>query len=106
MESPASWNTRYRNPDGFDCQLTLRGETGSEVLAKAEAALTWLKEHGCTPLNGFAGKPAETPQPEPPMAEDWCPIHQCKMARHEKDGHAWFSHKGPDGDWCRGKRKD
>ncbi len=24
-EAPASWNTRYMTPDGFVCQLTLRG---------------------------------------------------------------------------------
>ena len=30
-EAPASWNTRYLSPDGFICQLTLRGESGKEL---------------------------------------------------------------------------
>jgi hypothetical protein len=36
-ESPVSWNTRYLNPEGFECQFTLRGESGQEVLEKADA---------------------------------------------------------------------
>ena len=27
-EAPVSWNTRYINPEGFECQFTLRGESG------------------------------------------------------------------------------
>lgn len=34
-EAPASWNTRYLDPNGFECQITLRGESGSELLEKA-----------------------------------------------------------------------
>ena len=45
-EAPASWNTKYVTPDGFVCQLTLRGETGKDLLEKANAALTWLKDNG------------------------------------------------------------
>jgi len=30
-EAPASWNTRYLDPNGFECQITLRGESGSEL---------------------------------------------------------------------------
>ena len=43
-ESPVSWNTRYVTPEGFECQLTLRGETGQEVLEKANTAMTYLLE--------------------------------------------------------------
>ena len=38
-EAPASWNTRYITPDGFVCQITLRGENGKDLLEKANAAL-------------------------------------------------------------------
>jgi hypothetical protein len=48
-EAPASWNTRYMTPDGFVCQLTLRGETGSELLEKAASAIAYLLKNGCTP---------------------------------------------------------
>ena len=39
-ESPASWNTRYITPDGFTCQLTLRAETGKELLERANSAIS------------------------------------------------------------------
>ena len=40
-ESPASWNVRYITEDGFPCQLTLRAESGRDLLEKAGVALTY-----------------------------------------------------------------
>lgn len=120
-EAPASWNTKYVTPDGFVCQLTLRGETGKDLLEKANAALTWLKENGFLPCenNGFrlcnnGSKSDDNIQPianshsnngnNNVHAANWCPIHQCEMKRWEKDGKIWFSHKAESG-WCTGKSK-
>ncbi len=36
----------------------------------------------------------------------WCAIHNVEMARHERNGEVWYSHraKGPNGEyWCKGK---
>ena len=114
-EAPASWNTRYVDPNGFECQITLRGETGSELLEKAAIAISYLLQNGCTPYvfyrngnitilsksNGELkddgqgnGKDKDSPS--------WCPIHQCEMRRWEKEGRIWYSHKA-DGKWCNGK---
>jgi hypothetical protein len=96
-ESPASWNTRYVTPEGFTCQITIRGDNGKDLLEKAGIALSYLIEHGFTPdqkpnhRNNGGGKQ--------------CPIHQCQMKRYEKDGQVWFSHKTNDGMWCRGRKK-
>lgn len=116
-EAPASWNTRYSTPDGFVCQLTLRGETGKDLLEKANAALTWLKENGFMPCenNGFRPrsngyKPNASAQANKEGnanngdAANWCPLHKCEMKRWEKDGKVWYSHKVNDG-WCTGKEK-
>ena len=111
-ESPASWNTRYVSPNGFTCQLTLRSENGKDLLEKAEGAMAFLSEHGCTPFNGYSNgyKPSGNqskkgnPSSSNPDAS-WCPIHQCDMKRWEKDGRAWYSHK-VNGDWCTGKAKN
>ena len=46
MEAPASWNTRFYTPEGFECQITLRGETGSELLEKAATAIAYLLSQG------------------------------------------------------------
>ena len=41
-EAPASWNTRYIHPSGYECQITLRGETGTELLEKVQNAIEYL----------------------------------------------------------------
>ena len=56
-EAPASWNTKYVTPDGFVCQLTLRGESGKDLLEKANAALTWLKDNGFLPCENNSFRP-------------------------------------------------
>ena len=94
LEAPASWNTRYITPVGFVCQITLRGETGKDLLEKAGLALAYLAEHqylpdtSCRKNGNSDGK--------------ICPIHQCEMKHREKDGKTWYSHKTDDG-WCYGK---
>ena len=114
-ESPASWNTRYIDPSGFDCQLTLRANSGAELLKKAAAAVAALIDAGCIPAN--YNRP-QTPPPPPPAAPApqeppklangavdpaWCAVHNLAMKRHEKDGQVWYSHKEGD-TYCRGKK--
>jgi hypothetical protein len=96
-EAPASWNTRYVTPEGFACQITLRGETGRDLLEKAGIALAYLLEHGYQPdHNSNRNGISETRQ---------CPIHQCEMRRFDKEGRSWFSHRLDDGRWCRGRKR-
>ena len=112
-EAPASWNTRYIDPNGFECQITLRGENGTELLEKAEKAITYLLSNACTPYtysrNGSTKveiKSSESKKDEAQASGKdnpaWCPIHQCEMKRWDKNGRVWYSHK-VDGKWCTGK---
>jgi len=114
LEAPASWNTRYIDPQGFECQLTLRCETGHELLEKAQGAIAFLLKTGCKPCtkNGFQlpdgnGK-QRVSSPEGSNGgstnSSWCPIHQVEMRRWEKNGRVWFSHQ-VNGEWCTGKAK-
>jgi hypothetical protein len=116
-EAPASWNSKYITPDGFVCQLTLRGESGKDLLEKANAALTWLKENGFLPCenNGFrprnnGGSSHVQSSSTAPAANGngndshICPVHHIEMRKWEKDGKVWYSHKDGDG-WCTGKSK-
>ena len=48
-EAPASWNTRYVHPLGFECQITLRAERGLDLMEKVEAATAFLLKNGCEP---------------------------------------------------------
>ena len=95
-EAGASWNTKYSTPNGFVCQLTLRSETGLDLLSKADAALSFLLERGYSPCDNNHHGSKDT---------RWCTIHQCEMRRREKDGQSWYSHSLEDGGWCRGKQQ-
>lgn len=105
QEAPASWNTRYIDPSGFECQLTLRAGSGADLLKKAGAALGVLVAAGCTPAmakptNGNGnGHPADHP------AIMVCELHNAEMKKHERDGQTWYSHKLATGDYCKGKAK-
>lgn len=111
-EAPASWNTRYVSPEGFECQLTLRAESGSELLEKVNSAITYLLNNDCVPYTYNRGgyrvpsnnKSANGNKSNQEQSDDpaWCSIHQCQMKRWEKDNRVWYSHKVDD-DWCKGK---
>ena len=112
-EAPASWNTKYVDPNGFECQITLRGESGSELLEKVTNAINYLLENGCTPYTYYRNgsqKPATKAdeskkvdiKPDGMDNLAWCPIHQCEMKRWDKNGRVWYSHNA-DGKWCSGK---
>ena len=112
-EAPASWNTRYVDPNGFECQITLRGETGSELLEKAASAISYLLTNGCTPYVFYrnGSRPTENKPDESKKEEakrngnnnpSWCPIHECEMKKWDKEGKVWYSHK-VNGEWCNGK---
>ena len=117
-EAPASWNTRYVDTNGLECQFTLRSERGSELLEKAASATAYLLKNGCTPyVYRAGGRPTENKTEQPKNGKEahngngnngnntnpsWCSIHQCEMKRWDKEGRIWYSHK-VDGVWCSGK---
>lgn len=56
-EAPAIVFTNFKRPDGFEVSLTLRGDTGTELLAKMDKAIKQLITEGCTPVvKGYGNK--------------------------------------------------
>ena len=109
-EAPASWNTRYISPEGFECQLTLRAESGSELLEKVNGAITHLLNSDCQPYSYRGGysknnqaKKSNGNGKQQNSNPAWCAIHECEMKQWERDGRSWYSHKSSDGGWCKGK---
>ncbi len=66
----------------------------------------WSNGNGAA-LNGSGGAEAAIePLPEPEQAttipEHWCATHGVPYTqKNSKDGSSWWSHKAPDGSWCR-----
>ena len=82
----------------------MQAESGQDLVRRLAGLLEWLQKAGCTPVDRpdvAGGKAAVAPEPRP----DWCEIHQAAMGKHEKDNQVWYSHKAPDGRWCRGGKK-
>ena len=104
LASSAVWSVRYRDPSGFDCQLSLESASGVEVLQRAQAALAKLSESGCTPNNNHQFTNARESQPK--AVAVICPIHNVAMHQYLKNGRSWYAHRLEDGNWCRGKAHD
>ena len=88
-EAPVSWNTRYVDPRGFDCMLTLRGDNLKTVMTTATAALTAMAAQGCKPSNGHApsagnGNGSSSSSTQAPM----CPTHKTPMKQSQHGG--WY----------------
>jgi hypothetical protein len=92
-EALASWNTRYITTQGFVCQITLRADSGKDLLERADVAMSFLLDHGYSPSDNHNGKDSK-----------WCSIHQCALYRREKDNKVWYSHRIDEGGWCRGQQ--
>jgi len=118
-EAKASWNTKYIDPKGFECQITLRDEVGSDLLEKAASAVNYLLEKGCTPYVYYRTSARQVDSRYTGIEKDdtqshgksegnlgWCPIHDVEMQKWSKNGKIWYSHKIEDGSWCSGRVKN
>ena len=73
-EAPASWNVKY-SINGFECMLTLRANSGKELIPQTREVIKWLIEQDATPgrpqPNGHVPaapqQPATPPQPGAPV---------------------------------------
>ena len=81
--------------DGQEALLTARGQTAAAFKANLEA------------IRGLLDVPAAhkpTPQTaSQPQGEGWCTKHAVQMTQTTKDGRSWWSHRTPEGQWCKGK---
>ena len=66
----------------------------------------WNNGNGAA-LNGqgsaeTAIEPIPEPEPTTTTREHWCEEHRAVFThKNGKDGSTWWSHKAPDGSWCR-----
>jgi hypothetical protein len=108
----------FRSVGGFVVTLELQTEDSKDLLDKLDGAFKWVSLKNGLPVDPFPApataailanlaRPGEARQGEngdDDLGPDWCAVHHVRMPRHEgQNGQTWFSHKSPDGTWCRGK---
>ena len=81
-EAPCSLTIKV-NFHGYDTLLTLRGESGADVLPKLTGAIDWLKANGGQPTPGRNGNGHS--DPNAPV----CPTHHTPMKRSKHSG-GWY----------------
>ncbi len=72
-------------------------DTIRQVQASAEKVMAQTVP---PPPDVFPDEVIEKDEDHPPFK--LCTIHNNDMPKHEKDGRIWYSHKLPDGAWCKG----
>ncbi len=81
--------------------------TQHQLYGELSLQLQRMWSHGNAAQNGHDSAVQPATEPEPPTApeqpEHWCQEHQTAYKRHERHGKVWYSHKAPDGKWCREK---
>jgi hypothetical protein len=96
-EAPASVNCHILL-EGRQVQVTLRDTDEARLLTRLAALLRQY--------------PTAQPPTQPPAQgttqptgdeSPYCHVHRVALQRFSKDGRTWYSHKAPDGFWCKGK---
>lgn len=88
----------------IEMSWTLRGDDSdvAQRLPRALATIRNLQTKGTLPAT-----PEQPAAPQPPLEEraDWCHIHKIAMTRQSNAQGSWYSHRLPEGGFCKGKPK-
>jgi len=91
-EAPASVNCHI-TLEGRQVQVTLRDTDETRLLERLAALLRQY------PLPEADSTPPSRHVPQ----SGWCAVHSVQMGRNEKAGRFWYSHRLPNGTWCKGR---
>ena len=108
-EAPASVNCHITIA-GRQVQLTLRDSDEARLLERLAVVLAQFPVPQPTPQ--ASSQPQGQGQLSPPQhnalamhhkVTGVCPVHNVAMKQTTKDGRSWWSHRLPDGQWCKGR---
>jgi len=97
-EAPASANCHILI-EGRQVQVTLRDTDETRLLTRLAALLQQY------PLAQPPTQPPAQGTGQPSSQDDrpYCHTHKVALQKFTKDGRTWYSHKAPDGSWCKGQ---
>jgi hypothetical protein len=89
--------------------LTLKGQLGGqEALLTARGQSPEEFRRNIEAIKGLLDAPQHTeisaPSQDGAPIKDWCAGHQTRMYLNQKEGRTWFSHRLPEGGFCKGRR--
>jgi len=98
--------------DGVGISWTLRGDD-SDVASRLPRVLDYIKRlQAKLPPGRSQGQARPEPSraaavPQPPLEEreDYCPMHGIAMLKQSNERGSWWSHRLPEGGYCKGKRR-
>jgi len=100
---------------GYPVTVTLRAMAARDLLDRVGIVADWATKNGYLPPSTpdtapvvNVTVPASTASAAGSSAteseeEQICEYHHLPMSKHEKDGQVWYSHKLPNGKYCKGK---
>ena len=96
-EAPASVNCHIMM-EGRQVQVTLRDTDETRLLTRLAALLRQypVAQPPTQPPTQSTTQPAYDDSP-------YCHVHKVALQKFTKDGRTWYSHKAPDGSWCKGQ---
>jgi hypothetical protein len=97
-EAPASANCHILI-EGRQVQLTLRDTDEGRLLQRLAAVLAQY------PLPAPQAPSPQRPAPGQPQGQGqgWCKVHNVQMTQNQKQGRSWWSHRLPEGGFCKGR---
>jgi hypothetical protein len=102
-EAPASCCLKF-HLQGVEILYTMRDVDDDTLYARVRRILPKILEKTSKGTNGTNGTNNNNgTEPVQPDDNPYCHIHKVPLKQFSKHGRTWYSHKKPDGSWCRGK---
>ncbi|HSF30290.1 MAG TPA: hypothetical protein VLK82_07445 [Candidatus Tectomicrobia bacterium] len=103
-EYPMSTLCLRLDVDGVGLSWTLRGED-ADVASRLPRILEYIKKLQAKLPRPEPARPVAVPAAPLEAREDWCAIHGVAMASQSNERGSWWSHRLPEGGYCKGRRR-
>ena len=83
--------------------LTLRDTTDDRLFTRIKRVLPRIEEKMEIQRQRRQSQNDNVADANASEDDSFCRYHGVPLKRYEKEGRIWYSHRAPDGTWCKGK---